>query len=264
MGNIFDIRSARLYEKWYNSGRGAVMENFVEKLLPEMLAPCANERLLVIGVGSGNHLLLLHRLGFNVSGIEASPCMLDMAKARLGNRCELKKGRAEDIPYDDNEFEYAIFVNTLEFVDDPLEALREAGRVTRKKVLIVVINPLSFYRVCEAVKGKISGEFLPHVRPCSIWRLKNLVKRAYGPVSVSWHSANMPKFIKGEHPDLNSYSSVMKQSPFGYFLGLSARIDYSVRTDNLPVKAKIKRAEHSVVRGVSPVSNMNNEIRGEK
>lgn len=260
MGHIFDIHSARLYEKWYSSIRGMVMESFVERLVSELLSPIRNERVLDLGCGSGNHLLLLNRLGLNISGLDPSPYMLDLARKRLGNRCELKKGKAEDIPYDDNEFDYVLLINTLEFLDNPLEALREAGRVARKKVLIVVINYLSWSRVCEILNGIITRSISTYIRSYNLWRLRSLVRKAYGHVPVSWQSAPMSRMFQSRSAGLQPDLLKINKWPFGYYLGLSVTVEYRIKTDNLPIKRRIENAEHPVVGGVSPVSNLKNEI----
>lgn len=260
MGHIFDIHSARLYEKWYSSIRGMVLESFVEGLVAELLVPVKNERVLDIGCGSGNHLLLLNRLGLNINGIDPSPYMLDLARKRLGNRCELKKGKAEDIPYDDNEFDYVLLINTLELLDNPLEALREAGRVARKKVLIVVINYLSWSRVCEILHGIINRSISTYIRSYNLWALRSLVRKAYGHVPVSWQSAPMSRIVHNRPAGSQSGLLRINNWPFSYYLGLSVTIKYSIKTDNLPIKKRIENAEHSIVGGVSPISNLNKFI----
>ncbi|MBW1912155.1 MAG: methyltransferase domain-containing protein, partial [Deltaproteobacteria bacterium] len=92
MSLIFDIRSARLYETWYQSPWGKAMDGFVEKLTPSLLNPQPGERILDIGCGSGNHLLIFNKLGLDISGVDASPYMVSMARERLGDRCSLKTG----------------------------------------------------------------------------------------------------------------------------------------------------------------------------
>lgn len=254
MGYIFDIHSARLYEEWYNSPRGMVLERFVERLVSELLVPIKHERVLDIGCGSGNHLLLLNKLGLNICGMDPSPYMLDLARKRLGDRCELKKGKAEDIPYDDNEFDYALLINTLEFLDNPIKALREAGRVARKKVLIVVINYLSWSRVCDILNGIITRSLSRYIKSYNLWGLRSNVRKAYGPVPVSWQSAFMLRIFQNRQVESQSGLLRTNKWPLGYFIGLSVTIEYRIKTDNLPLKRRIENAERPIVGGVSPVS----------
>ncbi len=121
------------------------MERLVERSLPALLDPFPGEKVLDVGCGEGNHLLLLQRLGLDAYGVDASSYMIRRARKRLGNRANLKVGNADDLPFDDNEFDVAVLINTLEFLDDPLQALREVERVTRRRIFIAVMNKLSFY-----------------------------------------------------------------------------------------------------------------------
>ncbi len=231
MGLIFDIECARRYELWYRSARGKAMDRFVEKAIRELLDPKPKERVLDIGCGSGNHLLFFNKLGVDINGVDASPYMIDIARRRLGNRCTLKRGMAEDLPFDDNEFDLAVLINTLEFLDDPLKALREAGRVAKRKVFICVMNSLSWRCITDRLKGLISENLSRHIVPYHIWELKSYVRKAYGPIPVAWRSE--------------------ARGAFGAFLGLSATMAYRVRTDNLLLKIPMGKKEQPVGGGLS-------------
>ncbi|MDY7036413.1 MAG: hypothetical protein SV375_09680, partial [Thermodesulfobacteriota bacterium] len=43
----------------------------------------------------------------------------------------------------------------------------------------------------------------------------------------------------------------LKHCPFGSFLGLAATILYNVKTDNLPLKIKMKKPSESIAGGLS-------------
>jgi demethylmenaquinone methyltransferase/2-methoxy-6-polyprenyl-1,4-benzoquinol methylase len=74
--------------------------------------------------------------GRTVVGIDQSAEMLDAGRARveragLGDRIELREGRAEVLPFADAEFDALTFTYLLRYVDDPAATLRELVRVTR-------------------------------------------------------------------------------------------------------------------------------------
>ena len=115
MGLIFDENSAGFYESWRRSSQSRAIERSMEQLVLSLIDPEPGERVLDIGCGIGNHLLMFNKLGLNVSGVDASPYMVQEAKSRLGHRSTIKVGMAEDLPFDDNEFDLAVLVNTLEF-----------------------------------------------------------------------------------------------------------------------------------------------------
>jgi demethylmenaquinone methyltransferase/2-methoxy-6-polyprenyl-1,4-benzoquinol methylase len=71
-----------------------------------------------------------------VIGIDQSPEMLAAGSERvthagLGDRIELRDGRAESLPFADGEFDALSFTYLLRYVDDVPATLRELARVVR-------------------------------------------------------------------------------------------------------------------------------------
>ena len=251
MSVIFDVNLAKLYELWYLSPMGRAMEVFVAKTLPALIAPQPGERILDIGCGSGNNLLFLNRMGLDLTGVDASPYMIDLCKKRLGSHCDLKIGRAEDLPFEDNEFDIAIFVNSLEFLDNPQEALREAGRVARRKVFITVINSASWQCLFHRLIGSFSKNIIYYAHPYNLWQIRSQIKMAYGDVPVNWRSKKIqPRLPWSENP--KSF-----HCPFGLFLGISATISHTMRTDNLTLKIKNRHPKQSIAEGTTTIRRDN-------
>jgi ubiquinone/menaquinone biosynthesis C-methylase UbiE len=240
MGTIFDSHMAHVYEAWYRSSAGRAIDCALEHFIPTLLDPNPGDRILDIGCGSGNHLIVFSKLRLNVNGLDASPYMISLAKQRLGERCTLLTGRADDLPFDDNEFDFAVLINTLEFLEDPLGALREAGRVARKRVFIGVINSLSWNGVSKKVRGYLGDVLFSRARFYSLWQLKSLVHEAYGHVPLSWGCLRLT-YRPGHPPDR------LSRSPFGSFLAVSATMTHKTVTCNLPLKLRIKRATAPMV-----------------
>jgi len=241
MGLVLDSRSVTLYEKWLQSTVGKAADGFAQALIPAFFPLHKNYRILDIGCGAGNQLLSLSKLGFDLSGVDASPFMVEIAKGRLGNRCELKTGHAEDLPFSDNEFDAALLINTLEFLDDPLIALKEAGRVARKRVLICVINSLSLYNFGTRIQAIFCDTLTRHIRHYHLWEMKSCIKKAYGVVPVAWRCAP-------DWPRLKAYQNLSvqdKQSsldfPVGAMLGFSVTLTPLLRAASQPLKIKAKQ-----------------------
>jgi len=260
MGLIFDRNIARAYESWYQSPHGRAIDGSIEQLILTLLNPRQGERVLDIGCGAGNHLITFSGLGLNISGIDASGHMIHKAKERLGHRCTLRTGVAEDLPFDDNEFDMAVMINTLEFLDNPLLALREAGRVANKKVFIGVINSLSWSGFVKRVQGYFGDPLFGQSRFYNLWQLKSFLRAAYGDTPVSWACIkNRPSFVEEmRHSEKDLVE--LKHSPFGSFLGISATMTYTVKADSLPLKIKMKKPSQSLI-GANSVSHLK-EIRG--
>jgi demethylmenaquinone methyltransferase / 2-methoxy-6-polyprenyl-1,4-benzoquinol methylase len=95
------------------------------------------DTVLDVACGTGAVALeLARRHGCRVVGIDQSPEMLAEAQRRveaagLGGRVELREGRAEDLPFDDEAFDGLTFTYLLRYVDDPAAAMRELARVVR-------------------------------------------------------------------------------------------------------------------------------------
>ncbi|MFC1863509.1 class I SAM-dependent methyltransferase [Thermodesulfobacteriota bacterium] len=249
MGLIFDIHSARLYEAWYQSSRGQMIDLFIKDHLRDLLSPLQGERILDIGCGSGNHLLSMSRMGLDLNGVDASPYMLDLARKRLGDRCLLRKGMAEDLPFEDNEFDITTMINTLEFLDDPLQVLREAGRVTRRKIFIGTINSLSWFYLWDKLQGIFRDNLFNQLRAYSLWDLKSYVGRVFGPVSVEWKSARTWPFSAEIFHSASKDFFGLDHWPISPFLGISTTMAYTMKTDKLPLKVGISKTGESVMQG---------------
>ena len=247
MGLIFDRNIARSYDSWCRSARGRAIDRSLEQLFLALLQPRSGERILDIGCGHGNHLLIFAKMGLNLCGLDASSHMIEKAGKRLGHICAFKKGIAEDLPFEDNEFDLAVLINTLEFLDEPLQALREAGRVANRKVFVGVINSLSWNGLTKKLKGYLGDPLFRNATFYNLWQLKSLLQKAYGNVPLSWACIKTTPSLMKENGFFNGGFWHPKNSPFGCFLGISATMVPRFRTDNVPLKIRLKKASQSLM-----------------
>jgi ubiquinone/menaquinone biosynthesis C-methylase UbiE len=247
MDHIFDLKLAKLYEEWQKSPEGVLLDRLSSELIVRLLRPQKGDKILDIGCGTGNHLLLFYRLGLDVTGLDASPYMLDIAKSRLGNKASLKIGGAGDLPFEDNEFDLSTFIITFEFLDDPIAALKEAGRVTKNKIFIGILNSLSFGCICNKIYALFSNSIFREAHLFTLWELKRYVKKALGNVPMEWGSVKlMPSFLK-KHRERIDMSSLEQSYPFGTFLGLSLKMTYTLKTENIKVAESLKKRTESLI-----------------
>lgn len=160
-----DTSTAAQYEAWYATPRGAVALERERALIAHLTSdwPRRGQRLIEIGCGSGMFLELFWQSGFDVAGLDPAPDMLCAARRRMGKHADLYQGHAGRLPFDDNEFDYAALVTSLEFVDDPTEAVREAVRVARKGLLVAFLNRRSWYYLSSGPKWPWSRKLdMPH------------------------------------------------------------------------------------------------------
>lgn len=132
MSNGYSVANADSYgwgpDALPDSKKVAVLRQFV-------IGPAV----LDVGCATGTYVDLLAREGFEATGLEAFPEFLHEAAMR-GRRGHFVQGQVEKMPFADKAFDTAILFDVLEHVDDHV-ALREAIRVTRQRLLVLV--PLS-------------------------------------------------------------------------------------------------------------------------
>jgi SAM-dependent methyltransferase len=96
-------------------------------------------RLLDVGCGAGLAASLAAERGALVSGFDASDGLLQIAKKRVPS-ADFRQGDIESLPYPDDEFDAVTGFNSFQFAATPVNALREARRVTKPGGSVVVAN----------------------------------------------------------------------------------------------------------------------------
>ncbi len=248
MGHVFEKKLFGLYEEWQQSPEGMLLDRLSTELILRLLQPKRGERVLDLGCGTGNHLLLFYRMGLDVTGLDASAFMLDIARSRLGHKASLRGGRAEDLPFEDNEFDITTLIFTLEFLDDPLTVLREAGRVTKDRVFVGVLNSLSVGCILKRFSALLKDSIFREMHAFSLRELTKLVRKAYGDVPITWGSVQMLPFLSGQYTERIVRSPKAQSYPYGTFLGLACSMTYTLKTRNLPVMEKSKKGAESIAR----------------
>jgi SAM-dependent methyltransferase len=204
-----------------------------------------------VGCGAGNHLLFFKDLGVDIYGIDASGYMIDKARSQLGNICTLMTGWAEDLPFEDNEFDLVMLINTLEFVEDPEKAIQEAGRVSRRWIFIGFVNSLSWFAICWKIRNFFQRNIFSGARFFNLWEMKGYLQRLLGPVDIRWN-CNMlwPSVFKriGVYMD-DSFNII--HCPFGSFMGITVTLSYKMRTEGLSLSVGIKKTTESIVGGLT-------------
>jgi SAM-dependent methyltransferase len=115
------------YEKWFDLNKFAYKSEIkaIGHFIPE------DGKGIEIGIGSG---LFAQPLGIE-KGIEPSLQMRNMAEKR---GLEVYDGVAENIPLEDDMFDYALMVTTICFVDDLEHSLKEVKRILKTGGRIII------------------------------------------------------------------------------------------------------------------------------
>ncbi len=155
----YEAADVRRYLAWFESERGRFAVSQELRVLDRLVAgwPRRHQKLLEVGCGPGIFLERFWHLGFDITGLDLSPAMIDAARSRLGKHADLHIGNAERLPFCDNEFDFVMLITLLEFVEDPKAVLQEALRVARKGVLVAYLNRFSLYRLSVICRKKSSA-----------------------------------------------------------------------------------------------------------
>jgi SAM-dependent methyltransferase len=120
-------RSRALYDKLHDAG-GFYVDDGTYEAVAELTRGL---RTVDIGCGEG----WIEALNPGVVGVDFSPIALE--RARENGAVHLHQAPAENLPFEDGEFDLAVSLGSLEHFADSKAALREMARVSRIQLLTV-------------------------------------------------------------------------------------------------------------------------------
>lgn len=115
------------YEQWFEKNRYAYES---ELHAVQHFIPLSGEG-VEIGIGSGKFAA---PLGIR-RGIEPSQAMLSLAEER---GLIVYDARAEDLPFENERFDFALMVTTICFVDDAPQSIREIHRILKPDGTVII------------------------------------------------------------------------------------------------------------------------------
>jgi len=157
-----------IYEEWFVRNRFAYESELqaIRTLLPE------DGTGIEIGVGTGRFAA---SLGIKL-GVEPSKTMRKIAQKK---GIEVVSGVAEALPFDNNQFDFALMVTTICFLDDIKASFKEVFRVLKPKALFIIgfvdrNSPIG--RVYQ--KRKDESIFYKDARFCSVDEVASYLKKS--------------------------------------------------------------------------------------
>lgn len=141
-------QEAEKYATYLESPEGRLRIDLAFANLEEFLPPAKRSSLhaLDIGCGTGALAVRLAQLGLQVTALDPSETMLEIARcaaqqAGVGGDITLRSGDASQLPalFDAGSFDVILCHNVLEFVDDPAAVLRDAARMLRDSTNLISI-----------------------------------------------------------------------------------------------------------------------------
>jgi ubiquinone/menaquinone biosynthesis C-methylase UbiE len=136
----------------------------------------AGGSILDLACGTGHFIQLMSRsIPFNkirkvfgdderdieLYGIDASKEMVKQAKAKFGDRFDIRHAYADDTTFEDDKFDYIVCTTAFHHFPDPLAAVREMKRVLKVggKIIISDLNILPLF-VFNRIMKKIEEDFV--------------------------------------------------------------------------------------------------------
>lgn len=130
------------YDAWYNTQRGKWIGEEEYRLIVSMLAPLPSETLLDVGCGTGyfTRQFANDAIVRSVTGVDADFNMIRFASEQSKQGINFMAADACKLPFRDKSFDLVVSVTALCFIREEKEALREMLRVTKRQVVLGLLN----------------------------------------------------------------------------------------------------------------------------
>jgi ubiquinone/menaquinone biosynthesis C-methylase UbiE len=142
------ITDPATYDAWYRTEKGQWIGDTEFALLMKLLHPIANQSLLDVGCGTGYFTQRFNDADLRVCGVDPNSAMLQYAQSK-NKEIEYLQANAYDLPFDDVSFDYCTAITSLCFMKSPQIALAEMWRVSRKGVVLGLLNRYSLLHVLK-------------------------------------------------------------------------------------------------------------------
>ena len=127
---------------WRLEQEEAVEEERILRVQQLLNLDLSGKKVLVVGIGTGGTLKYLQSMGADVYGIDPDAEALDVVHLRCGlyglSPDKFTQDVAEELPYEDNTFDFIYCWSVLEHVDSFERTLLEMIRVVKKDACIYI------------------------------------------------------------------------------------------------------------------------------
>lgn len=209
--------------------------------------------LLECGCGAGFFLKNLWQAGFDVTGVEQDEALLRLAREAMHGTAIIEYAHPEHLPFDDDSFDYAIYIHGLEQEQNLGQVLEELGRVAAKGILLGFNNSFSLRSLLRSF-GKVAPDNislpgqLGQINPSKVYdELKNSSKSG----TLHWGSCLLgPGLMRSDRSKLEralgpvDYASL--PLPLGGYAMLRLDIAPALAGNQLILNFELPRQETSL------------------
>jgi SAM-dependent methyltransferase len=192
-GELFE-QAAPGYEAWYATRRGQRVDRAERALLEWLLTHWPEARdVLEVGCGTGHFAGWLASKSLKVFGLDRSRAMLAEIR-KCHPEIPIVCGDGHRLPFRRMAVDLTAFLTTLEFLEDPAEALAEAVGVSRLGLMLVILNRWSAGGLSRRWGPQARRPLLGLARDATLADLREMVRNAAGARlrDIRWRSALFP------------------------------------------------------------------------
>jgi len=138
--NIFENKEvAQKYDAYYQNEIGKKIDELEKKLIKSLLPTINSHRnMLEVGCGTGHWTAFFSSLGYQITAVDVSSAMLEVALGKNIGQTNFIQANAEQLSFKNEQFDVIVSITMLEFVDDIKIALNEMFRVLKNNGWLIL------------------------------------------------------------------------------------------------------------------------------
>jgi len=136
--NVFIKREiANSYDNYYQSDFGKKIDKIEKNIIDSLIKDIPKGEMLELGCGTGHWSDFFSRKGFNLTAIDISNAMLNIAKNKKIN-AKFEIANSQNLPFNNKSFQIISSITMLEFVDNQDKVISEIHRVLKKSGWLIL------------------------------------------------------------------------------------------------------------------------------
>lgn len=206
MTSEMEVLKSKLRATWIAGDFGVIARSIEEggREFVERLDLKPGMKVLDVACGTGNLALPAARIGVDVTGVDIAPNLIEQAIAKAtteGLKAKFDVGDAEDMPFEDGEFDVVMTMFGAMFAPRPEVTASELKRVCKSGGLIAMANWTP-----EAFTGAMFKTNAKHVPPPSgmspplQWGMEDLVRERFADGISNLEMRRVPIMFHFEMP----------------------------------------------------------------
>lgn len=133
------------YDNYYHTVPGKAIDEFEKRIILAHVNNLPKMNWLELGCGTGHWTKFFSECGFQVTAVDNSEAMLEIARSKNMENVQFLHADASRLPFPDACFSGIFSITMIEFVDDINQVFNEIDRVLKPegKIVLGCLNKLS-------------------------------------------------------------------------------------------------------------------------